>query len=104
MAVAKANNLDIEVVNVDLEASTEEYKKINPLAKVPTSVGADGYTLQECIAIAIYGTLLTISVGRQAKTALLPRTMKHAHTLRQISHQLSGDVLAHNSFHFPPST
>lgn len=66
MAVAKANNLDLEIVKVDLENVTEEYKKINPLGKVPTFVGADGYTLFECIAIAIYGTL-TECVGRQAR-------------------------------------
>ena len=31
-----------------------EYLKINKLGKVPTFVGADGYTLHEAIAIAIY--------------------------------------------------
>jgi hypothetical protein len=33
---------------------SEEYLKINKLGKVPTFVGADGYTLHEAIAIAIY--------------------------------------------------
>jgi glutathione S-transferase len=31
-----------------------DYLKINKLGKVPTFVGADGYTLHECVAIAIY--------------------------------------------------
>lgn len=102
MAVAKANNLDIEVVNVDLEAANEDYKKVNPLAKVPTFVGADGYTLYECIAIAIYGTFIDKICWASSKDCLrcLPRTLKHAHTLRQIS---SRDVVAHNN-PFPPST
>ena len=41
LAVAKANNLDIEIVNVDTEQPTAEFSKANPLAKVPTFVGAD---------------------------------------------------------------
>ncbi len=57
LAVAKANNLDLEVVPTDSEAKDPEYLKINPLGKVPTFVGADGYVLYEAIAIAIYGTL-----------------------------------------------
>lgn len=31
-----------------------EYLKINPLGKVPTFQGEDGFVLSECIAIAIY--------------------------------------------------
>jgi elongation factor 1-gamma len=53
--VAKANGLDLEVVEVATGANaTAEYLKINPLGKIPTFVGADGYVLTECIAIAIY--------------------------------------------------
>ena len=104
LAVAKANNLDIETVNVDLEAAGEDYKKINPLSKVPTFVGADGYTLYECIAIAIYGTFWTAwYVGRQAKDCCPAcPALWNTHTqttLRQIS---SGDVLAHNNEQLPP--
>jgi glutathione S-transferase len=31
-----------------------DYLKLNKLGKVPTFVGADGYTLHEAVAIAIY--------------------------------------------------
>lgn len=55
-AVAKANNLDLEVEEVDTANASAEYLKLNPLSKVPTFVGADGYVLFECIAIAIYST------------------------------------------------
>jgi elongation factor 1-gamma len=32
-----------------------EYLKYNPLGKIPTLVGANGFVLTEAIAIAIYG-------------------------------------------------
>ncbi|KAK3325312.1 hypothetical protein B0H66DRAFT_529358 [Apodospora peruviana] len=68
LAVAKANNLDLEVVQVDTEKPNEEYLKYNPLSKVPTFVGADGYVLSECMAIAIYVT------SQNEKTTLLGKT------------------------------
>lgn len=37
--------------------------KANKLAKIPTFEGADGYTLHECIAIAVYGTSARFSVA-----------------------------------------
>jgi len=55
LAVAKANNLDLELVNVDLDNKPADYLKINKLGLVPTLVASDGYVLSECIAIAIYG-------------------------------------------------
>jgi elongation factor 1-gamma len=57
LAVAKANNLDLQAVEIDTNKPGPEYLKYNKLSKVPTFVGADGYVLSECIAIAIYGTL-----------------------------------------------
>lgn len=86
MAVAKANNLDIETVNVDLEAAGEEYKKVNPLSKVPTFVGADGYTLYECIAIAIYGTFIDNMCWASSKRlpCLAPHFEARTHTSCQI--------------------
>jgi elongation factor 1-gamma len=68
LAVAKANNLDIELVEVDTTKPTEEYLKYNPLSKVPTFVGSDGYVLSECIAIAVYVT------SQNEKTTLLGKT------------------------------
>jgi elongation factor 1-gamma len=56
--VAKANGLDIEVVEVPTgEKATADYLKYNKLGKIPTFVGADGYVLTECVAIAIYSKL-----------------------------------------------
>jgi elongation factor 1-gamma len=53
-AVAKANGLDLDIVEVDTTKPSAEFLKANPLSKVPTFTGADGYTLTECMAIAIY--------------------------------------------------
>jgi elongation factor 1-gamma len=57
LAVAKANNVELEVVETEPQKGlSAEYLKLNKLGKVPTFVGADGYTLHEAIAIAIYST------------------------------------------------
>lgn len=59
--MAKANKLELDVVDVDATNTrgSAEYLKVSPLGKVPSFEGADGYVLTECIAIAIYGMLLT---------------------------------------------
>jgi len=63
--VAKANNLDLEVVYVEPgPGASADYLKLNKLGKVPTFVGADGYTLSECMAIAIYSTFLLFSFSK----------------------------------------
>lgn len=68
-AVAKANKLDLEIVNtVPHEGVSQDYLKINHLGRIPSFVGADGYTLTECIAIAIYIT------SQNEKTSLLGKT------------------------------
>ena len=54
LAVAKENNLDIELVETRPPDTDAEYLKLNPLNRVPTFVGADGFILTEVIAIAIY--------------------------------------------------
>ncbi|KAK3370162.1 hypothetical protein B0H63DRAFT_486332 [Podospora didyma] len=80
LAVAKANNLEIEVVETDTTNPTAEFLKYNPLGKVPTFVGADGYVLSECIAIAIYVT------SQNEKTTLLGKTKQdYASILRWAS-------------------
>ncbi|KAI0012786.1 hypothetical protein F4779DRAFT_532235 [Xylariaceae sp. FL0662B] len=68
LAVAKANGVDLDVVHVDTANPTPEFLKANPLSKVPAFVGADGYVLTECIAIAIYIT------SQNEKTTLLGKT------------------------------
>ena len=52
LAVAKANALDVEVLEV--KPQTEEVLKEFPLGKIPGFVGADGLKLHECNAIAVY--------------------------------------------------
>lgn len=63
--VAKANGLDLEIVHTKPPSELpEDYLKINPLGKIPSFVGADGYELTEAIAIAIYSmrsTLLSLT-------------------------------------------
>ncbi|KAI8633151.1 hypothetical protein F5Y19DRAFT_416846 [Xylariaceae sp. FL1651] len=68
LAVAKANGLDLDVVEVDEKKPSEELLKINKLGKVPTFVGADGYVLTETMAISIYIT------SQNEKTTLLGKT------------------------------
>jgi elongation factor 1-gamma len=54
LAVAKENNLDIELVETKTPVEDIEYRKINPLNRVPSFVGANGFILCESMAIAIY--------------------------------------------------
>ena len=37
-----------------------EYTKLSPLGKVPAFEGANGYTLSEAIAIAVYGMYISV--------------------------------------------
>lgn len=53
--MAKAYNIDLEVVDTKTGAdATQEYLKLNPMGKIPTFEGEDGYVLTESIAIAVY--------------------------------------------------
>lgn len=57
LAIAKANNLELDFVETEpAKGVSEDYVKINKLSQVPSFVGADGFTLTELIAIAIYCT------------------------------------------------
>ena len=57
--MAKANKIDLEIVETQTSANAPaDYLKYNKLGKIPTFVGADGYVLSECIAIAIYSESL----------------------------------------------
>ncbi|KAI5854824.1 hypothetical protein BZA05DRAFT_392682 [Tricharina praecox] len=81
LVVAKANGLDIESVHEEpAKGVSAEYLKINPLGKVPTFQGADGFVLSECIAIAIY------LAAQNEKTTLLGKTKQdYASILRWMS-------------------
>jgi glutathione S-transferase len=55
LAVAKENNLDVELVETRPPETSNDYKKYNGLNKIPTFVSADGkFVLTEMMAIAIY--------------------------------------------------
>ncbi len=67
--MAKANDLDLEIVKTVPDAGvSEEYLKINPVGKIPSFVGSDGYTLIESIAIAIYGVSFLLHTTKLAIT------------------------------------
>lgn len=61
LVAAKANDVELELVQTEANAEAEfnksaEYTKLSPLGKIPAFEGANGYTLSESIAIAVYGT------------------------------------------------
>ncbi|GIZ46257.1 hypothetical protein CKM354_000938900 [Cercospora kikuchii] len=57
LAVAKSYGLDLATKTVvSAEDASDEYLDLNPLGKVPTLVGANGFVVSECIAVALYVT------------------------------------------------
>ncbi|KAJ5552796.1 hypothetical protein N7494_002174 [Penicillium frequentans] len=71
LVAAKHNDLDIELVQTQPNASANssaEYRKVQPLGKIPAFEGANGFNLSEVIAIAIYVT------SQNEKTTLLGKT------------------------------
>lgn len=53
--------MELELVKTEASSAASfnqsaEYRKIAPLGKIPAFEGANGYTLSEVIAIAIYST------------------------------------------------
>ncbi|ROW15444.1 hypothetical protein VPNG_02348 [Cytospora leucostoma] len=80
-AVAKANEVDLEYVEVDAASPSAEYLKLNKLGKIPTFEGADGFVLHEAIAIAIY------IQSQNEKTTLLGKTKQdYASILKWLSY------------------
>ncbi|KAJ5453833.1 Elongation factor 1-gamma 2 [Penicillium daleae] len=83
LVAAKHNDLDIELVNTQANSAVNtsaEYLKIHPLGKVPAFEGANGFTLSEVIAIAIYVT------SQNEKTTLLGKTKQdYASIVRWLS-------------------
>nr|UPX34796.1 elongation factor 1-gamma [Apioplagiostoma populi] len=80
-AVAKANDIDLEIVEVDTSSPSADYLKLNKLGKVPTFESNDGYVLYECMAIAIYIT------SQNEKTTLLGKTKQdYASILKWMSY------------------
>ncbi|KAI9850686.1 MAG: hypothetical protein M1838_005250 [Thelocarpon superellum] len=81
LAIAKANKIDLEIVEAsEAERHTEKYKALNPLSKIPTFEGPNGFVLTECIAIAVY------IASQDEKTPLLGSTKQdYASILRWMS-------------------
>ncbi|KAE8359304.1 hypothetical protein BDV27DRAFT_136397 [Aspergillus caelatus] len=85
LVAAKANDVELELVQTEANAEAEfnksaEYTKLSPLGKIPAFEGANGYTLSEAIAIAVYVT------SQNEKTTLLGKTKQdYASILRWLS-------------------
>jgi len=67
-AVAKANNLELNIVEAPQGSPSIEHLKAHGLGKIPAFLGEDGFALSECIAVAIYVT------SQNEKTTLLGKT------------------------------
>jgi len=67
-AVAKANNLEVKVSEIQYGNPTPEHQTASGLGKIPAFVGEDGFALSEAIAVAIYVT------SQNEKTTLLGKT------------------------------
>ena len=59
----KENNLNVELVETQPPDVSNDYKKLNRLARIPTFEGADGYVLTEVIAIAVYRTFADLALA-----------------------------------------
>ncbi|EGY18022.1 hypothetical protein VD0004_g9103 [Verticillium dahliae] len=80
LVVAKANGVELDLVESDGSKPTEEHLTANPLGKIPAFLGEDGYALSEAIAVAIYIT------SQNEKTTLLGKTKQdYASILRWMS-------------------
>ncbi|KYK56807.1 elongation factor 1-gamma 1 [Drechmeria coniospora] len=66
--VAKANGLDLKVVEADCTKPSAEHLKAHGLGKIPAFLGEDGFAVSECVAVAIYIT------SQNEKTTLLGKT------------------------------
>ncbi|RAL02772.1 putative translation elongation factor eEF-1 subunit gamma [Aspergillus ibericus CBS 121593] len=85
LVAAKANDVEVELVKTEPNSTaafnqSAEYTKLSPLGKIPAFEGANGYTLSESIAIAVYLT------SQNEKTTLLGKTKQdYASILRWLS-------------------
>ncbi|KAL4918033.1 hypothetical protein BDW62DRAFT_182216 [Aspergillus aurantiobrunneus] len=85
LVAAKHNDLELKLVetqaNPDADFNkSDAYTKLQPLGKIPAFEGANGFTLSEVIAIAVYVT------SQNEKTTLLGKTKQdYASILRWLS-------------------
>lgn len=92
-AVAKANDLQLDVVEVDVTNPSSEYLKLNKLGKVPTFESEDGFVLYECMAIAIYSMslpacLLLFGLSRNVMSFFFFLTKEKRNTLLSLAEYL----------------
>ncbi|KAL3480670.1 hypothetical protein BJX99DRAFT_220031 [Aspergillus californicus] len=85
LVAAKHNDLELELVDTKANSAadfnkSDAYTKIHPLGKIPAFEGANGFTLSEAVAIAVYVT------SQNEKTTLLGKTKQdYASILRWVS-------------------
>ncbi|KAI1468519.1 eEF1-gamma domain-containing protein [Daldinia caldariorum] len=87
LAVAKANGLDLDIVEADTVNPSSEFLQVNPLAKIPAFAGSDGFNLTESIAIAIYLT------SQNEKTTLLGKTKQDYASILKWTSYFNTEVL-----------
>ncbi|KKA29040.1 hypothetical protein TD95_002207 [Thielaviopsis punctulata] len=96
LAVAKANNLDLEVVQAVIGNPTDEHLSAHGLGKIPALVTEDGFAVSECIAIAVY------LASQNEKTTLLGKTKQdYASILKWMSY-FNSEVLPNLARWFKP--
>lgn len=88
--VAKANGLDLEIVYTKPPSELpDDYLKLNPLGKIPTFVGADGYELTEAIAIAIYSMNSTLLPSHLSFSLMMKRIINYSYPCLKISVEIN---------------
>jgi len=86
--VAKANNLDVELVDSFTGHIAPGHLDIHPLGKVPAFIGADGYSLHEVIAIAIY------FASQNEKTTLLGKSKQDYASILKWMSFFNSDIIS----------
>jgi elongation factor 1-gamma len=70
--VAKANGLDIELVDSFAGNLHPDHTKASPLGKIPAFIGEDGFALHEILAIAIYCEFSVVMLGYLMLLSICP--------------------------------
>ncbi|OJJ52641.1 hypothetical protein ASPSYDRAFT_51772 [Aspergillus sydowii CBS 593.65] len=101
LVAAKHNDLELELVETQANPAadfnkSDAYTKLQPLGKIPAFEGANGFTLSEVIAIAVYVT------SQNEKTTLLGKTKQdYASILRWLSFANSELLISFGSWFRP---
>jgi len=79
MIIAQMNSLDVELVETNPNKGNfpQDYtSKINRLGKIPSFVGADGFVLNEVLAIAVYCKFSAVLLALFSLSSLPTYTQK----------------------------